>query len=674
MTNPDAFGINRSVVDLTWAITLTVLFYLTYALALVLSLAIPIFVFFPLGRAIDWVIGHVLHDDFGSFLTVCAVALAEISILSVFAKTLLYTFLAPGALVVAAVSETPLPTAEQGVEVAHRALSDFVTQVTNAVGGQAFNDVLIEAGPQMASRKHTLVVGWPLLRNLTQAELGALIAHECAHSHRQTAFAARSIWGLSALVRRHSSSTQRSLDRIRTKARSGPISYLAEPMVQCALGLAALFLRLPQRFLERRLGKGNYPVELYCDHVGAVQFGGNVMSIALDKVASLAVAFEHFLRDSDTTLETNNIYPTFDAYYAHVRPRLTQSDMAERYWNDGDRHPSLKSRFAALASLPPRQDSGAPALCAETLSGCAESERMLTGVLVKSLERWRTTLREGLHHLSARRIAAAGLPLSLAAEMRPDDGESLGWLGVYHARMKRLDEAYKCLLRARRHSKDRDWVGNFDFVVCFAEAAHKVGGRPAVWLANAARQLQRGDLNDALDAIETVEILDAKYTGDLLIAKGIALEGLGRLDDACSCFEREYQKDPTSTSSRTRLAAVLLQQVEYLIWKGGSVPDDPRSVVSYEARASLSPVDNDKLTRVLCLTNSGQAGPGRRTESMLIRAAATRLLGRYAEAATIYREVLDNEPQNTIIQEYHEACISQSQARTYDRTIPKDTR
>jgi len=247
--------------------------------------------------------------------------------------------------------ETSNPDADLGPVLARvdaPLLFDAVDLVSRRLGikrpGQIRLTYLPCCGVVAWGRSRALLIGLPLLRVLTQAELRAILAHELAHlACGDATRAARSARFVEALER----AVERRGDRL-----FGP------------LGVWARFcLREASRLIE--------PVawgqEVRADRLAALIAGGGAAASALVKVAMVQPLFRETLEYYDPETAETNLYAFFRAFWYRLPPEL-HSAMRLKLLTDGDAahdpaHPPLRDRLALLQSYPdhvPRESDSQP--------------------------------------------------------------------------------------------------------------------------------------------------------------------------------------------------------------------------------------------------------------------------------------------------------------------------
>jgi Zn-dependent protease with chaperone function len=199
-----------------------------------------------------------------------------------------------------------------------------------------------------------LILGLPLLRVLTQAELRAILAHELAHLARGDATrAARSARFVEALGG--------ALDRAGDRAR-GPLGAWA---------------RTCRRWSSRLIAPIARGQELRADRSAAAIAGGSAAASALVKVALVQPLFREVLDLYDPSdPEAPNLYAFFRAFWYRLPPEIHTemrlSLLANGAVTDDPAHPPLPDRLALVQSYPDPSNHHADAAPATTSLGDLE--------------------------------------------------------------------------------------------------------------------------------------------------------------------------------------------------------------------------------------------------------------------------------------------------------------
>lgn len=183
-------------------------------------------------------------------------------------------------------------------------------------------------------KSRALILGLPLLRVLTLAELRAILAHELAHLARGDATrAARSVRFVEGL--------RQALDQAGGQER-GVLGFLA---------------RTCFRWSSRLIGPIARGQELRADRSAAVIAGGSAAASALVKVALVQPLFREVLEHYDPDdLDAPNLYAFFRAFWyrlpAEVHTAMRLQVLTDSAGANDPTHPPLPDRLALLQSYP----------------------------------------------------------------------------------------------------------------------------------------------------------------------------------------------------------------------------------------------------------------------------------------------------------------------------------
>ncbi len=203
-------------------------------------------------------------------------------------------------------------------------------------------------------RSQALILGLPLLRVLTHAELRAILAHELAHLARGDATgAARSARFVEALGR----ALDQAGDRVH-----GPLGAWARTCRRWAARLIA------------PIARGQ---ELRADRAAAAIAGGSAAASALVKVALVQPLFREVLEHYDPNVpEAPNLYAFFRTFWFRLPPEihteLRLALLASGAGTDDPAHPPLPDRLALVQSYPDHSNHHADSAPATTALGDLE--------------------------------------------------------------------------------------------------------------------------------------------------------------------------------------------------------------------------------------------------------------------------------------------------------------
>ncbi|MFO0949902.1 MAG: M48 family metallopeptidase [Isosphaeraceae bacterium] len=239
------------------------------------------------------------------------------------------------------VTETKDPDADLGpvldrtdAPLLFSAVSEVAKRLNVKPPGQIRLTYLPACGVVAWGRSHALILGLPLLRVLTLAEMRAVIAHELAHLARGDATrAAKSVRFVEGL--------RQALDHAGERAR-GPLGVWARSCFRAAGWL---------------IGPVAWGQETRADRSAALIAGGSTAASALVKVAVVQPLFREVLEHYDPDRpEAPNLYAFFRAFWyrlpAEVHTAMRLRILADPSGPVDPAHPPLPDRIARLQSYP----------------------------------------------------------------------------------------------------------------------------------------------------------------------------------------------------------------------------------------------------------------------------------------------------------------------------------
>ncbi|WP_406695099.1 M48 family metalloprotease [Singulisphaera sp. Ch08] len=264
------------------------------------------------------------------------------------------------------ITETRDPDADLGPVLARSdapllfsAMDDVARRIGVKPPGQVRLTYLPCCGVVAWDRSRALILGLPLLRVLTMAEMRAILGHELAHLARGDATrAARSVRFVEGL--------RQALDRAEGQEH-GLLGYLA---------------RTCFRWSSRLIGPIARGQETRADRSAAAIAGGSAAASALVKVALVQPLFrqvlEHYNPDDP---DAPNLYAFFRAFWyrlpaeVHTAMRLQVLTSRDTY---DPAHPPLPDRLALLQSYPDPASANGDTIPATSYVGDLETlEQML---------------------------------------------------------------------------------------------------------------------------------------------------------------------------------------------------------------------------------------------------------------------------------------------------------
>src|SRR5262245_60246376 len=264
------------------------------------------------------------------------------------------------------VTETRDPDADLGPVLARSdapLLFSAVDEVARRLGvkppGQIRLTYLPCCGVVAWERSRALILGLPLLRVLTLAELRAILAHELAHLARGDATrAARSVRFVEGL--------RQALDHSAGRER-GPLGYLA---------------RTCYRWSARLIGPVARGQESRADRSAAAIAGGSAAASALVKVALVQPLFREVLEHYDPgDPDAPNLYAFFRTFWYRLPADLHTAMRLQVLTSPGNNdpaHPPLPDRLALLQKYPDPANLNGDSIPATSYVGDLEAlEQML---------------------------------------------------------------------------------------------------------------------------------------------------------------------------------------------------------------------------------------------------------------------------------------------------------
>ncbi len=239
------------------------------------------------------------------------------------------------------VTETRDPDADLGPVLARSdapLIFSSVDEVSRRIGVKSPDQVRLTylpcCGVVAWGQSRALILGLPLLRVLTLAELRAILAHELAHLARgdatRAARSARFVEGL-----------RRALDQAEGREH-GPLGAMA---------------RITFRWSARLIGPIARGQEVRADRSAAAIAGGSAAASALVKVALVQPLFREVLEHYDPEdPEVPNLYAFFRAFWYRLPAEVHSAMRIQVLTNDqasnDPAHPPLPERVAILQSYP----------------------------------------------------------------------------------------------------------------------------------------------------------------------------------------------------------------------------------------------------------------------------------------------------------------------------------
>ncbi|HKC10672.1 MAG TPA: tetratricopeptide repeat protein, partial [Vicinamibacteria bacterium] len=254
--------------------------------------------------------------------------------------------------------------------------------------------------------------------------------------------------------------------------------------------------------------------------------------------------------------------------------------------------------------------------------------------------------------------------LTKLTEQNPPSGEAFLALARLQERLGNLDDAAATLARAKDASPAGParaevlaaWAGmdllrgmGKDALAHATEAVEQVKSSPtASPLAALARAQARNQ--DAASALQTADKAVAAFPTSALAheARGEALLGLGRAEDAAAAFRKGLEIDPKLTVARTRLASALLAQgkkTEAVAEARKATEVDPKAGEAFAVLGTAILAENPKAWPDAIA--QAQQGAFLNPRSPLVQVAVGKIFeanGNLDQTVNAYKKALETDP------------------------------
>jgi predicted TPR repeat methyltransferase len=183
----------------------------------------------------------------------------------------------------------------------------------------------------------------------------------------------------------------------------------------------------------------------------------------------------------------------------------------------------------------------------------------------------------------------------------------------------------------------------------YARIREVAADHPDVLLYSGVLAYQQGRGAEAVDLIQR-SLLIAPDRADAYNNLGIVLKGLGRLDEAIAAYQRAIAIDPSHANAYSNLGVVLRAQERFEEAERAyqtAIQLDPKHVDALVNLGHLYEGQRRYRDAYLCGCKVTALCP-KHPEARKVLALAYRGLGMRAEAAAIYREWAEEEPDNPV--------------------------
>jgi Zn-dependent protease with chaperone function len=248
----------------------------------------------------------------------------------------------------------------------------LIQNVSNDVGISPFQAVYLNSELDISTfyigRGRYLNLSAIALNYLTEQEMRAVIAHECAHHHNNAMLLNRTHYRAVILFESFANTLAGTFSTFEKLAKknvllsqlfgSGMLTLL--PLIPC-LYMYRFFLLLMATLTR------DAEYEYYCDSVAAKYVGGNILASALQKLFDLHLAHYRFLKRKGIIVDGNLEFGSVEQLYLEG---LNREFLHIRYFNPADRteaasrktdtHPPVALRLKRSQAFSSKLDSSEP--------------------------------------------------------------------------------------------------------------------------------------------------------------------------------------------------------------------------------------------------------------------------------------------------------------------------
>ena len=252
-------------------------------------------------------------------------------------------------------------------------VNSLIQNVSNDVGICPFQAIYLNSEFDISTfyigRGRYLNLSAIALIYLTEEELRAIIAHECAHHHNNAMLLNRTHYRAVILFESFANTLAGSISTLGKLAKKDIIilsslfnwgMLFLLPLIPCRY-MYRLFLLL-MAILTR-----DAEYEYYCDSVAAKYVGGNILASALQKLFDLHLAHYRFLKIKGVKVDSDIKFSSVEQLYLEG---LNREFLHIRYFNPADRteaasrktdsHPPLVLRLKKSQAFSTKVDSSEP--------------------------------------------------------------------------------------------------------------------------------------------------------------------------------------------------------------------------------------------------------------------------------------------------------------------------
>lgn len=237
-------------------------------------------------------------------------------------------------------------------------------------------------------RQRNLLIGWALIRCLSQQQLKAIIAHELAHFNNNALQLQRSIYIRRLTIKNTLDmiAAWENMANIFSRMRKDETMGCFDPLTRvfhwsfelCLASLAPykFWCQIFLHYFDRVGKKFSHEAEFYCDTVSATKYGANTLLDALCLLVSTQLALQKLF---DLTINQRtknpNIYPQLPILVKEIGAQLDTIKLSE-LMPETHSHPSYHDRAISLLTAHIMQDNSTPLV--STYNYYVNFERQLT--------------------------------------------------------------------------------------------------------------------------------------------------------------------------------------------------------------------------------------------------------------------------------------------------------
>ena len=233
-------------------------------------------------------------------------------------------------------------------------LTALVCEVCNIMAVKQFDIIEVvddfDISTSLMGNKKIIRISKPALMYLSEAEIKAIVAHECGHHLNSLMLINRIHYRFMLLFNTYYLTTKNYL-RFIDKTLLKKYKYIFDN-IWGAIFILPTFLNilfgyiafLYIKIIEKIFSYSNHKIEYYCDFVAAEKFGSNILSSALVKYSNLLNA-HNFCIENKIEVQFENIEQILQ------KENNGEIDFIDSFLITTDTHPSTNSRLSKLREM-----------------------------------------------------------------------------------------------------------------------------------------------------------------------------------------------------------------------------------------------------------------------------------------------------------------------------------